>query len=400
MIGYFLFVYWFQLCWTAKVYIHIGPHKTGSSHIQEFSVTHRSMLAAAGICFPFDIRRTRNSGPKTDNEKHEQLKYINNPWQLMLRNTSNPKYLAHLAPCLKRNVDIFITSEIIASFSPYALSTLRNAFPPTYEIYVIIVYREWLSRVFSQYSELCKRDVVIAEPFTYYMYHNYGELGPTSPYNYSFLINTVLDKLSSKDGNKNNNYLIDYYGIEAQGRDLAYGIFCDIMKVDSFCNFTYNSTKSNEKPDSHNLHLLSVVRNYIYFNKYNFAPKLLESEGRFIRFSKELLSFYSKNESLQKILPIHKSNFRLLHPYALRDDESIHQMYSNHSKIQFLYSDLDANQQSIKSFVAKEIQLKKFYRTNKLLDWLKEEFERLLKEGAITPEKPSTSQRLQQKGRD
>jgi hypothetical protein len=162
---------------------------------------------------------------------------------------------------------------------------------------VILVYREWLSRLFSQYSELCKRAALIAESFSFYLFENYGDVSSTpSRFNYQYLIQLFGSNLG-----KNGVFLIDYSGIEAEKKDLSFGIFCDILKLSSFCepSLYTNSTRDNASPDSVVIHLLGLVRNYIFMKNYQFSHEIMKNTAKYVAFSKNLVFRYAEDRDLR-----------------------------------------------------------------------------------------------------
>jgi hypothetical protein len=360
---------------TLKAYIHIGPHKTGSTHIQEFSVTHKALLENAGFCFPFYTKKVRTKLQKshTDRERHAGIKKMNDVFNNLVTNESSTHFAEFITPCISAQKNIFVTSEVLSVINAKALRTFKASFPPNYDLEIIVVYREWLTRMFSQYTEQAKRSISQTESISERIFHSYASVGKSPLYNYTSLVENY-----AKEFQREKIHVIDYYGIEEAGKDLTFAIFCEIMKLPVFCNSTnFNITsRSNSKPDAHFIHLVALLRDYFHTKGYEVNSKL--KSVVFIQYSKDLVTNYTRNPELEN-LPVQKSNLKLVHSYALDNDQEFRNLYGQ----QMLYANPAATLKTIKQLEATEIDTKKFYVSTKWNKWLEKEFQRLLKDGII-----------------
>jgi hypothetical protein len=367
----------------AKVYLHVGPHRTGCTHIQNFALTHKNLIEDGGFCFPFGIKPTKETKgkkkKKSEIEKRKSIKGINDPLHRLFAHENDTKFFELVSPCIAQDKNVFITSELISSFSLNLLNVLKSAFPASYDFHVILTYREWLTRMYSQYTEQTKRTILGAGPISEYVFHNYGQIGRTA-FNYTFLIETFSEAFQY-----DHIHLLDYYGIESAGKDITFALFCDIMKIPGFCNSTspaINLPRPNTKTEAHYIHLISLLRNYIFNKGYEFDHVLMKKKSFANQFTKDLMVAFH-NERVLKKLPLKRSNLKLLHSYALENDEDFRSHYAN----KLLYNNVTATLDAINSMEATEIDIAKFYQDPKFNTFLESEFQRLLRDGIVVPKK-------------
>lgn len=253
--------------------------------------------------------------------------------------------------------------------------------------------------MYSEYTQLAKTNIFHTETIGEYIYRNYGYINPTllsdqrfQQGSYYFIdIMKNLQTVFHHHHNTNNMTIqeddsisiIDYLGIQRQSKDITYIIFCEIMKV--LCEETMSLSSSqhsfqyNVKPEGQYIHLVSIVRDYIYLRRYSFHQHL----PRF--FTRDLVNNYTK-QSLS--LPLRASNLYLLHSYAIGLDETIRQQYNT----MMMYANSTASREAIESFHVNEIDTNKFYTQEKWIGWLENEFIRLQEMGVIIPKDQYHSQ--------
>jgi hypothetical protein len=350
-------VFLFTLCLSVNVYIHIGPHKTGSTHVQKFVVTHLKEMKQAGFCFP--------STKPIQNKSMSRL-------TLALHTSGNITLLRQVInDCLEGKdnqpkENIFMTAENIAALSPTQLEILKSLFPTNSTITIMLAYREWLNRVYSQYTQETKGNIFLAAPFSSFLFDDYGHL----TYYQSFNVMILIKKFEKAFGS-NNIRLLDYNGIAAEGKDIVHGYFCEIINILCSSTSRLNIDKSlvtyeNVKPYGHLIHLISLIRDYIFSQEYTFITSL-----KIPTFTKKLVANYTIDPFLS-YLPTKKSKALLLHPYATQIDTQFRTEYG----LKMLYSNATASMEAMKTVEPLEIDIKKFFRNAIWIKWLADEFQR------------------------
>lgn len=120
--------------------LHIGPHKTGSTHLQEAFARLRPQLAAMGTCFPSQW------GPKA----HHRLLDL-------LRVVPNPELEAQFAALHAANHQIVLISvEGLNTLPKPSLAYLRHLIGDTNPVRVVYYVRSWASGLQSIWIETLK----------------------------------------------------------------------------------------------------------------------------------------------------------------------------------------------------------------------------------------------------
>lgn len=379
------------------VYIHVGPHKTGSTHVQKFAIKYRQLLFDKyQICIP-----TSSTPPFQNKIITRAIIQLSSKGDISpLRRVIQSCQQTITTNNTMSGKNIFLSAENISILSIKYLRLIRQLFSSSStKIYIIITYREWLEKMYSEYTQLAKTNIFHTETIGEYIYRNYGYINPTllsdqrfQQGSYYFIdIMKNLQTVFHHHHNTNNMTIqeddsisiIDYLGIQRQSKDITYIIFCEIMKV--LCEETMSLSSSqhsfqyNVKPEGQYIHLVSIVRDYIYLRRYSFHQHL----PRF--FTRDLVNNYTK-QSLS--LPLRASNLYLLHSYAIGLDETIRQQYNT----MMMYANSTASREAIESFHVNEIDTNKFYTQEKWIGWLENEFIRLQEMGVIIPKDQYHSQ--------
>lgn len=379
------------------VYIHVGPHKTGSTHVQKFAIKYRQLLFDKyQICIP-----TSSTPPFQNKIITRAIIQLSSKGDISpLRRVIQSCQQTTTTNNTMSGKNIFLSAENISILSIKYLRLIRQLFSSSStKIYIIITYREWLEKMYSEYTQLAKTNIFHTETIGEYIYRNYGYINPTllsdqrfQQGSYYFIdIMKNLQTVFHHHHNTNNMTIqeddsisiIDYLGIQRQSKDITSIIFCEIMKV--LCEETMSLSSSqhsfqyNVKPEGQYIHLVSIVRDYIYLRRYSFHQHL----PRF--FTRDLVNNYTK-QSLS--LPLRASNLYLLHSYAIGLDETIRQQYNT----MMMYANSTASREAIESFHVNEIDTNKFYTQEKWIGWLENEFIRLQEMGVIIPKDQYHSQ--------
>lgn len=165
--------------------------------------------------------------------------------------------------------------------------------------------------------------------------------------------------------------IVDYDGVNAFRKDIAYVFVCEILKT--LCSHSeslnVNAIRENHKPNTTHLHLVFLLRNYVHMRGH----KICKFDVKFISDS---VNYYR----LKKIdLPTIRSNLKILHPLSLSLDEKFRASFG--SKI--MYNNQSAARQIIQNFIAEEIDEHLFFHKHRWMKFLNAQYERLRKSGQL-----------------
>lgn len=360
------------------VYIHVGPPKTGTTHIQIYLLKYIKYLYQVNYCYPMNT---------IDNTNEKTLSYLAMDLHF---NKDLSKHQYYINQCLQKKMNLFLSAENLASLNETKLIKLNTLFPKNSKIFIIISYREWLSRIYSHYTEEAKSNLYRAGPISNFLYEDYGHIS-TAPLDYDMV---ALVTRYEKIFGSNNTIVLDYHGVIEEKRDLVYVLLCEIVKILCFKTkyMNYNITYENRKPNAIYLHLISLVRDYIHFHGYRFCRMRLPE------FSRNLLQYYTNtfssssssssgvegdNNEQQSMPPLKKSHLSLLYPYSHELDSKFREKFG----YKLLYNSPEAAVKARASLEAIEINEREFYASEQWQDWLQTEIERLVNMGKLCKKK-------------
>ena len=197
-----------------KAVIHIGPNKTGSTHVQVFLSAYANELQNAGFSFPKHEGTGTFFGPK------DAPKYFFG--ELRATHTANGLLGRYLRSALDKGQNVLISETDFSSLHGEEEIGLLKSMLQGFVITIVIVYREPLSHLQSEHNA---------------RYHSFRTL----PSNGAFLLDgirnremlrweTMISEWSSFFG-ESNIKIIDYYGVLEAGSDEAYVLVCEIAGV-------------------------------------------------------------------------------------------------------------------------------------------------------------------------
>eukprot|EP01031_Cornospumella_fuschlensis_P041970 gene41970-51230_t len=130
----------FQRGRDAKIILHIGPHKTGSSHFQGQTLLMAKMLNAAGFCKngSYNAKLDHNLAVAIQTSSHHDL----------------DNFYRH---CLDSGKRVIISSETFSHFDQESQFTALKRFIGNDSVHIVAVYREPLTRLQSIHSEIYKQ---------------------------------------------------------------------------------------------------------------------------------------------------------------------------------------------------------------------------------------------------
>jgi hypothetical protein len=340
-----------------QVYVHIGPHKTGSTAFHNFVFQHSSRLSSYGVSLPFPA-----------NIKPSPKSFSRLPLSLVA-NISIASYThTLLSTCNNRKLNkILLSAEDFIRLNSGEVRRFKELFDSisecSFSFTIIFIYREWLNRVYSFYNELAKKTFEKIGSFSNYLFvKNFGSVEENIErfHNTVEMINTYATVFDLS-----NILIVDYYGMKEENamkergeasmkkKDISSVILCEIMKLeDSFCS-THTSlfqeasdrgmkTAFNKSVPGHLLHFIAILRDYFLLKGYCFSSSISVSK---------LIDRYSIRMDLD--LPFVASGLSVLRSSALMIDSTFRRFYE--SKI--LYSNPNRTIHEINNFQATEINL-------------------------------------------
>ncbi len=166
-----------------KMYVHIGPHKTGTTYLQNLLLDNVDLLDRSGINY-------FNAGSNGRTNPHHQIAwfYGNNLAKHEL-NLSSSEIEKEIKDSVEKGKDIFITSEELSSFQQavHRLKSIASIY--WVEIIPIIVFRPQGDIINSAYCQRVKTYGLV-KPFDEYFYTAISE----PRYNYTKYYKSLFDE--------------------------------------------------------------------------------------------------------------------------------------------------------------------------------------------------------------
>jgi hypothetical protein len=354
----FLSSSWSVLSKPLKIYVHIGTLKTGSTHIQSYIESNWQNLENENICIPSSTHSAKSFAPLVT-----KLEYYAVDTLLEL-----PEF-QEIQKCLKKKMNVVISSENFSILQADKVMAFKAWLEKAsqgheVEVKVILYYREWLNFIYSLYFEHQKKYETGVTTFSEHFAMNNITKETDS---YEFKAQNYL-----KAFGKENLIIVDYYGVEAAKKDVAYVFVCEIMGV--YCRKA--AELNNGKAGHENSHLDLVYMHYFYLWD-------LYLNSHFMRRCTQDTSFlYWEIGALsnRKIkFPTKVSYFDFYRPSSIDKDKKFHEKYQKN----FLYGNHGANVQKIHDFHVDEMDVIAFYRDPKWVVFMREETLKYIKKGII-----------------
>lgn len=258
-----------------KLYIHVGPHKTGTTLIQKLCLDNQSSLLNNNILYPKKYIRIFGHHTITDLVKNKMLSIKDSEFF-----NSN-------------NYDILLSSESFINFSIDDIKYLSNFFK-NFELHIIYCWRRASLKMYSIWQELVKSGKTAS---FFEFYHNHlARPGKSHMLSADLQINRFAKGVSNK-----NIHLIDY-DRALLNDDLLENFFsvinCEYKK--SYLDKSSNNTSRNKSLSPYDTELIRAL-NLIMGQKYS-------TSGKVIRES--YLSHYDSldKEALDTLFVIMKEN--------------------------------------------------------------------------------------------
>eukprot|EP01031_Cornospumella_fuschlensis_P046779 gene46779-57286_t len=179
----------------AKIILHIGPSKTGSTHFQGQTLLMASMLNEAGFC-----------------KNGSDFVKLEHAFSLEIEANSHRHLKDFYKRCLDSGKRVIISSEAFSAYQRHSQFAALKRFIGTNSVHIVAVYREPLTRLQSAHSQITKGAQGVVQSFGTFAMENAWLKGA---FFYSF-----IDRYVQHFGRQNITVL-DYYGMEAIGRDVT-----------------------------------------------------------------------------------------------------------------------------------------------------------------------------------
>jgi hypothetical protein len=362
---------------TRKVIMHIGPHKTGSTHIHTYLDKISDVLGENDYCWPV---------PKGNIQMSNMLAIY-----FLSKGAGSNIALEWLNDCLKSKKNIILSAEAFDRFGPrdfqdfffyvqsYHRSHSKSESSPSssissattvsptlasssssfvdifYDFTIVIIYREWLNHMYSLYTEIHKYNFR-GMPFSDYFYKNMDMIQDVSILNMTHLVTSYAPLVGDSKIR-----LLDYYGIMSAGKDEAFVIVCELMGIlcQESAYLNEKSVKENEKPDMIASELFQIVRDSAYMLGCNIANDKREFITDFVKSYRDLSIF-------NITIPLSWSSLKLLRKIAYEQDQEVRETYRS----VLLYGDRSANLAAIHALNITEINRSLFFSDEACLEWL------------------------------
>jgi hypothetical protein len=340
------------------VYLHAGPAKTGTTHVQSFVHYNRHKIEEENLCWP------------AEGKTHSDVKTFDG---LATRfGSPNPdlsSYTPRIEKCINRNMNILISGECFGSMSKSSLQRVKDYFHHLmnnrpYDMKVIITYREWLQLSMSGYAQAIKQHGKVGNK------NNFMDLMIFSKDDY-YSFPAVVERWIGVFG-RENVIVIDYYGLEGSHTDITYAILCEIAKV--YCNEKFKTLEKGPADDNEKLD--PIYTNFIFaldlfLNTHHMKQCTVEGayERDYVKYlTEKKIKFPKLHTNLKLFL---NDRFRLNA-----------EMYEKYSDI-MLHPNQTYNQQKIGDQQYDELDINALFQSAEWEEFMISEKARLLKAGKL-----------------
>lgn len=324
------------------VFIHIGPHKTGSSLLQHMLTEFKDELHEEGLCWPSKLK-----------EFAFFAKAVHNGGDVS-------KYMVPIHHCLHEKKNVIISAEDLDLLDIPGIHRLAALFP-RHRIMILAVYRDWVSRVYSSYTQSSKRLITDLHTFGHFLelYEQFNK------WRFGLDLVGVLDKFQAVFG-RESLILVDYNGVDAaNGTDLAKVLFCDAMGV--LCNTSLSlAGHVNVKPGMRPFELVYLLRLVAAEKGCTVGDR---SSNKFVSDSMQA-QYSGKAHSLPLITP---SLSHLIERSKLIDQD-FHNKYGDIT----LFRNPAANRAVQEAFTMDEVDIPAVFSNSSWTKWLAVEADKLI----------------------
>lgn len=331
------------------VYLHIGPSKTGTTYIQSVLSSLKDELAAVGVCWP---------GGRTDNAFHPYA-------GLFERNGPVGELKQAIDACLAKGQKVLISSEHFSFMHDY---THFHKFFSVYNVMVIAFHREYLTKVYSHYTQ---RNKIQANPIT--LKDAAFELINERAYSIDNVGGfNVIHRFQELFGRENMT-IYDYDGILAAQQDIAHVMLCHSLSV--FCEQASLKVpqveSSNRHPDMIKYDMLHIVHSFVKSLGCRICPPGNSFQG--------MVEYYANMSALPENLPITTNSLSAMRPVSEAESLKFREEFGDLMR----FNSHTASMAVRDAFEAVEVDEHEFFDDPKCTKWLRDEVAWIKRKGWI-----------------
>eukprot|EP01031_Cornospumella_fuschlensis_P026739 gene26739-32310_t len=320
----------------AEVFVHIGPHLSAATHIQDVLGSRRQKLLEAGFCYP-------------ENQQEVVLAVLQGNGST-IASSAKAVNRESMKKCLNQNKKIIISSDLLAQIPDHdGLRRLRDVFG-NMKMHIVATYREPLTMSYNWYQEAMHNNPLITT-FSRFVSHKYDA-------SYHRSISLSLFHFSKEFG-KDHMTIIDYNGVQAAKKDPAYVFLCDVMGI--LC--------SEKLPFQESKQVKTFLPSYLYVFVRNHASSIgckpASDESHL-----KLMQSYSNLDL--STLPKRELDLRLFKLSAEHTDRAVRGEFNS----VMLYNNPNASRALRANFAVTEVDEAKFYSVEPWKTWVWKEVKR------------------------
>jgi hypothetical protein len=331
--------------------VHIGPHKTGSTHIQTFITEHFEQLKAENLHWP-----------DHSNQPYGIKGYVGFAKYLREGGTPEPAICGlirkFLQESLAQNHNIILSQEEFDGIGVEGAKRLQHELQG-FDTKIVFVYREWMSHVISNYFQLNRHFSKVSIPFSTFLMRSMDRQLPAI-----VQATNIVNGFVSVFGAENVT-VIDLAGVVAANVPIEKVVLCEI--AGALCTTPevfVPGARDNEREDILPIVLFSLFRSHLE----------LRNDGRCHfcagpdRGGEYFVEQYRNNFVP---LPTISSHMRMLVPYAKGLDAEFRAAHGGG----MLYANLTASLQEIEHGIkVTELDVDAFLTAPHWMQWMDEQF--------------------------
>lgn len=347
----------FVISSSRTIYLHIGPHKTGSTHIQTILTVLRPHLSKLGVCWTGNYTKAHHEFAKALKLHHP----LNHSLESMTR----------IHSCLQHE-HIILSSETfdeldvasIRRLEEFLLHHSKSSQEGKLQIRVVAIYRDWFERLFSAYVEQNKKSLSRLRSFSTFFTIRYDKARE----GYGLDILEILQRYEEVFG-LDALSLIDYTGTEAAEKDIAEVLLCEIIRINCQHISFEHKRRENESPPWKSYEVLVAVRDWAFRRGCSVNASIDNMQGL-----GELVSEYEGR--------MYEFPMRTSHLYPLRDlSDRIRRDFDNRYRLHTFYSNASADLLKRESTMVELLDYATLFKNKSLLIELDKQVNNLMIRG-------------------
>jgi hypothetical protein len=322
-----------------RAIVHIGPHKTSSTHIQAFIARFATELQQDNLYWLQDQLDSSKQG--TANAKNLAI------FAAALRSPTDPygtipKMKAFFEEYLANNRNVVISSEELDHMPLAGVEVLKEMMSG-FEVTIVYVYRELLSHMVSLHFESCRFE------------HNKNFSVPFSSYLFSTLdkMSVILDPAMALNPykivfGKDRITVVDMYGVAAANEDVVRVVVCEIAGALCSKGAAFFKADVSSNPSYSLLHS-QVFSYYHAFVKEHNKGRCHFCNPKVYAAYKDFDAQLNRDMATKSapVVPVLRSHLGMLVPMAERLDDQVRAEYGE----RILYGNATANQRAMREGV-------------------------------------------------